>query len=39
LEEAREKVDILLSEHEPLLLPLEIERELMNIEQKARIYE
>jgi trimethylamine:corrinoid methyltransferase-like protein len=36
IEEAREKVDFLLAEHEPLALPLEVERELLNIEQRAR---
>jgi trimethylamine:corrinoid methyltransferase-like protein len=36
LEEAREKVDTLLSEHEPLPLPSEVEKELKHIEQRAR---
>jgi hypothetical protein len=36
LEEVREKVDILLADHEPLALPLDVERELLNIEQRAR---
>lgn len=36
LEEAREKVETLLAEHEPLPLPPEVERELLHIEQKAK---
>jgi trimethylamine--corrinoid protein Co-methyltransferase len=36
LEEAREKVDTLLSEHKPLPLSPEIEKELDRIEQRAR---
>jgi len=36
LEEAREKVDRLLAEHEPLPLPPEVEKELRQIEQRAR---
>ena len=36
LEEARKKADTLLAEHEPLRLPPEVEKELENIEQKAK---
>ena len=36
LAEAREKVDILLSEHKPLPLPTEVEKELDHIEQRVR---
>jgi trimethylamine--corrinoid protein Co-methyltransferase len=36
LEEVREKVDIILADHKPLPLPQDVERELLNIEQRAR---
>ena len=36
LDQAREKVERLLTEHEPLPLPPEVERELLHIEQKAK---
>ena len=35
-EEAREKVDTLLAEHQPLPIPAEVEQELERIEQKAK---
>ena len=36
LEEARKKVDSILAKHEPLSLPPEVEKELIQIEQRAK---